>query len=217
MLTRALVAATLAAAGLYQAGAAEPVRTPVLQNTTVAVTHLRFAQGAREATHTHPFPLVLVQVTPGEVEVQEQEASRRSKGAGEVWFVPQDRPHAVTPRGNNPIDLIAIAVLPARVPAPAAPPTEAPPGITRSTLIDNKDVRVVRVRFDTTGREPVHTHPNDLLTVQLTGGSIEMSIGPEHSLSYRDPGFVQFLPRNIQHSYASADEKPFELLSVSVK
>jgi quercetin dioxygenase-like cupin family protein len=215
---RTLVAATLAGVGLYQSGAAEPVRTPVLQNTTVAVTHLRFAQGARETTHAHPFPLLLVQITPGEVEVQEQDASRRGKGAGEVWFVPQDRPHSVTPRNaNSPVDLIAIALLPTRVPAPAAPPTDAPPGISRSTLVDNNDVRVVRVRFDTTGREPVHTHPNDLLTIQITGGSVEMSIGPEHSLSYRDPGFVQFLPRNVQHSYASADDKPFELLSVSVK
>ena len=205
-------------AGLLQSGANEPARTPVLQNNTVAVTHLRFAPGVRETTHTNPFPVVLVQITPGEIEIKEQDTSRRGSRAGEVWYVPADRPHSITPRGNNgTIDLLAIGILPTRQPAPAAPPTDAPPGITRATLVDNSDVRVVRVRFDPSAREPVHTHPNDLLTVQITGGSMEMSIGPEHTLVYHDPGFVQFVPRNMQHSYASADTKPFELLSISVK
>ena len=63
----------------------------------------------------------------------------------------------------------------------------------------------------------MHTHANDLVTVQISGGSVETSIGAQHALSYRDPGFVQFVPRNIQHSYASADTKPFEILSVAVK
>jgi quercetin dioxygenase-like cupin family protein len=196
----------------------EPVRTPVAQNNTVAVTQLRFAPGTRETAHTNPFPLVLVQITPGEIEVQEQGASRRGNRAGEVWFVPANRPHAITPRQNSKtVDLIAIAILPTRTPAPSSPPTAAPPGITRATLLDNPDVRIVRVKFDPSAREPVHTHPNDLVTVQISGGSVETSIGAEHALSYRDPGFVQFVPRNIQHSYASADTKPFEILSVSVK
>jgi quercetin dioxygenase-like cupin family protein len=205
-------------AGLLQSGATEPARTPVLQNSTVAVTHLRFGPGAREATHTNPFPVVLVQSTPGEIEIKEQDTSRRGSRAGEVWYVPADRPHSITPRNSNgTIDLLAIGILPARQPAPTAPATDAPAGITRATLVDNNDVRVVRVKFDPSAREPVHTHPNDLLTVQITGGSMEMSIGPEHTLVYHDPGFVQFVPRNIQHSYASADTKAFELLSVAIK
>lgn len=217
---RSLVAAVLVAAAFSQTDPAEPVRTPVLQNTTVAVTQMRFAPGTRETTHAHPFPLVLVQITPGEIEVKEQDASKRGNRPGEVWYLPAQRPHSITPRqaGNGaPIEMLAIAVLPGRLPAPAAPPTEAPPGITRATLVDNGDVRVVRVRFEPTAREPAHTHPNDLLTVQITGGAVEMSIGREHSLGYRDPGFAQFVPRGIQHSYASADTKPFELISVSLK
>jgi quercetin dioxygenase-like cupin family protein len=218
-MTRALVAGVLVAAGLYQADPAEPVRTPLLQNATVAVTHLRFAPGQRETTHTHPFPLVIVQISPGDVDIKEQDTSKRGNRPGEVWYVPAERPHSITPRqaGGNPVDLVAIALLPGRQPAPGAPATEAPPGITRATLVDNADVRVARARFEPNAREPVHTHPNDLVTVQITGGSVEMSIGPEHSLLYRDPGFVQFVPRNIQHSYASADTKPFELVSVSIK
>ena len=63
-------------------------------------------------------------------------------------------------------EILIVEIRAGRPPAPAAPPTEAPPGITRTTMIDNADVRLVRVRFAPGSAEPVHTHPNDLLTIQ---------------------------------------------------
>ena len=115
------------------------------------------------------------------------------------------------------VDLLAIAIKPDRRPSPAAPPTEAPPGISRATLIDNDEVRVVRVRFAPDASEPVHAHPNDLLTIQITSGRVEILNGGSRSIRDREPGFVQFLPRNVPHAYASGDTAPFELLSVSIK
>src|SRR5262249_10819148 len=112
---------------------------------------------------------------------------------------------------------IAITIKPTRPPAPAAPPTEAPPGITRTTILDNADTRVVRVQFAPGSREPVHAHPNDLVTVQLTPGIVEILLGSQRTSSERAPGFVQFLPRNVDHAYVSGDTKAFELLSVAIK
>src|SRR5215831_20692435 len=128
---RALVAAAVVTA-LAQQGGTEPARTPVLQNNTVAITHLRFASGTHESTHTNPFPVVIVQITSGDVEIKEQDTTRRGSRAGEVWFVPKDRPHSITPRQTNGgfVDLIAVGILPTHPPAPAAPPTDAPPGIS---------------------------------------------------------------------------------------
>jgi quercetin dioxygenase-like cupin family protein len=94
-----------------------------------------------------------------------------------VTFVPANTPHAVMNAGAQSFDLIAIALKPTRPAAPAAPPTEAPPGITRTTLIDNSDVRVVRVQLAPGSREPVHIHPNDLLTEQLTPGAFDILMG----------------------------------------
>jgi quercetin dioxygenase-like cupin family protein len=202
-----------------QSSASEPVRTPILQNDTLAVTHVRFGPGARENVHTHPFPIVLVQITPGAIAVQEQNTNKRGGRAGEVWYVPADRAHAVASQADaeGAVDVLAVALLPNRPPAPAAPATEAPQGITRMTLVDNNDMRVVRVRFSPGGREPVHAHPNDLLTVQITRGKITIANGPDNTTQERDPGFVQFLPRNVQHSFANADTKPIEVVSIAVK
>ena len=203
----------------FQSDALEPARTPILQNDTVAVTRLRFGQGTREATHTHPFPLVLIQITSGDIAVQEQATTKRGGRVGEVWYIAADQPHAIRtlPNLQRPIDVIAIALLPTRQPAPAAPPTQAPPGITRATLVDNEAVRVVRVRFSPGSREPLHSHPNDLLTAQLLPAKIDIAIANKHDAREREVGFVKFVPRNVDHSYANEDVKPVELISVAIK
>ena len=221
----ALAAAAIGTAGPFalrvdgQTNIADPVRTPLMQNDSISVTHLRFGPGTREVTHTHPFPLVLVQITPGDISVQEHNQIKRSSRAGEVWYIPTNRPHALTSvaESTKAIELLAVALLPTRAPAPNAPATEAPPGITRTTLVDNNDARIVRVRFSPGAAEPLHDHPNDLLTIQISTGKLDVQMGTEHRAQEREPGFVQFLPRNVQHAYKSQDTKPFEIISLTIK
>jgi quercetin dioxygenase-like cupin family protein len=192
--------------------------TPVLDNPTVSVNRLRMEADSGESVHTHPFGLLVVLLTDADVErTLAGKTSRTHETAGNVWFAPKDVPHASRNAGKTPIEAIAIAVKPTRPSAPSAPATVAPPGITRTTLLDNDEVRVVRVQFTTEGREPVHTHPNDLLTIQLTAGRMEMAIGSDKTTSGHGAGFLQFVPRNVQHAYASADTKPLELISVAIK
>lgn len=192
--------------------------TPVLDNATVSVNRLRMEAESGESVHTHPFGLLVVLLTDADVErTLAGRTNRTHETAGSVWFAPKDVPHASRNTGKAPIEAIAVAVKPDRPSAPSAPATAAPPGITRTTILDNDDMRVVRVTFTTDGREPVHTHPNDLLTIQLTSGRVEMSIGSEKTMSGRGAGFIQFVPRNVPHAYASADTKPFEILSVAIK
>lgn len=195
----------------------EPERTSILDNGTVAVTKLHFAPGAAEPVHTHPFPILIVQLTSGTVNVSDREMLRVGGRPGEVWFIPANTRHAAANRSGGGVDMLAVALKPERQPAAAAPAAEAPPGITRATLVDNAEVRVVRVRFAPDGREPVHSHPNDLLTIQITRGNVEILNGSDRSTRECEPGFVQFLSRGVEHAYASADASPFELLSVSIK
>lgn len=193
-------------------------RTVLVDNDTVLVARLQYEAGKGETSHTHPFSAVVIQLTPGEVDMTlAADRSRARRDAGTVWFIPATAPHAAVNVGTAPFDQIAITIKPTRGAAPAAPATDAPPGITRTAVVDNTDTRVVRVRFAAGGREPVHTHPNDLLTVQLTAGRLEIAIASDKTASEREPGFVQFLPRNVPHAYVSTDTKPFELMSVAIK
>ena len=193
-------------------------RTVLVDNATVLVARLGYEAGKGETSHTHPFSAVVVQLTPGEVDMTlGADRSRAWRDTGTVWFVPATVPHAAINTGTAPWEQIAITIKPGRAAAPAAPPTDAPPGITRTTLIDNADTRVVRVRFAPASREPMHTHPNDLLTVQLTPGALEILIGSDRTTGERVPGFVQFLPRTVEHAFVSVDPKPFDLMSVTVK
>jgi quercetin dioxygenase-like cupin family protein len=215
---RLAAAAALAALALSQPRDASGITpTLVLDNATVAVTRLHVAPGAREPMHTTREPLVVVQLSAFDVAVIDREMRRLGNRPGEVWFLPGNAQHAVVNSGPNAADLLAVALKTDRAPVPVAPPTEAPPGIVRATLVDNADVRVVRVRFDPSGREPLHTHPNDLVTVQITSGRVEIVNGRERTTEVRAPGDVHFVARNVSHAYASADTAPFEILSIAIK
>jgi quercetin dioxygenase-like cupin family protein len=193
-------------------------RTVLLDNATVLVARLRYEAGKGETSHTHPFSAVVAQLTPGDVDMTlAGDHSRARRDAGTVWFIPANAPHAAVNAGTMPFEQIAVTIKPTRAPAAAAPATEAPAGITRTNVEDNREVRVVRVRFAPGGREPLHRHPNDLLTVQITAGTLEILVGSATTTAAREPGFVQFLPRGVDHSYRSVDSKPFELLSIAIK
>jgi quercetin dioxygenase-like cupin family protein len=209
------IVATLAHASQVPQGM---VRTVLIDNGTVLVTRLGYEAAKGETSHTHPFSAVVMQLTPGDVDMTiGSEHSRTRREAGTAWFIPADVPHAAVNTGTMPFEQIAIAIKSTRMPAPAAPPTDAPPGIARTALIDNAEARVVRVQFGPAGREPVHTHPNDLVTVQIGAGQLEIVLGSEKTTGARPPGAVQFVARNVPHAYASVDTRPFELLSVAIK
>jgi quercetin dioxygenase-like cupin family protein len=204
---------------LQQTTRPAPVRTTVVDNATVTVTRLRFAPGSGETVHTHDFPIVIVQLTSGDV-VDLTVSDARARGprvAGLVTFVPAGTEHAVVNAGTMPFEMMAVAIKPSRTSAPAAPPTDAPPGITRTTLLDNDDVRVVRVEFTPGSQEPVHTHPNDLVTIQMNAGRLQIRLGTRRTDSRRPVGFVQFVPRTQRHAYSSRNDRSIELLSVSIK
>jgi beta-alanine degradation protein BauB len=204
---------------LQQTARPAPVRTTLVDNATVTVTRLRFAPGSGETVHTHDFPLVIVQLTSGDV-VDLQVSDARARGprtAGLVTFVPAGMEHVVINAGEKPFEMMAVAIKPSRKPAPAAPPTDAPPGITRTTLLDNDDVRVSRVEFTPGSREPMHTHPNDLVTIQMNAGRLQIRLGGRRTDNRRPVGSVQFVARNVSHAYASRGDRTIELLSVSIK
>ncbi|HMD37542.1 MAG TPA: hypothetical protein VKH42_21350 [Vicinamibacterales bacterium] len=214
---RALAAAAVIAAAAQNAPGGS--HTVVLDNAGVLVERFHLEAGVTERIAADGAPALVVQLTAGDIDLIVGNA--RSSGpreAGAIAFVPARTPQSarnIAPRGAT--DIVVIRFKPGRVRAPSMPSVEAPAGIERTPLLDNADTRVVRVVFATTGREPVHTHPYDLITLQLSSGRVEILDGETKTTEPREPGFTVFVPRDRQHAYASADDKPFEILSVAIK
>lgn len=193
-------------------------RTQLLDNPTVMVARLNMAPGARETMHTHPFSAVVVQLTVGEVEMRvgtRRETAQR--GHEHVEFIAAEMPHAAANVGKAPFTVITIALKPERVRGGTQAPAEAPPGISRKQVLDNSDARATWVVFEPGAREPVHSHPFDLVLVQLNPGQMEVLLGENKTVRNYEAGEVLFLPRNIPHAVSNVDTSKFDVMSVAVK
>jgi quercetin dioxygenase-like cupin family protein len=193
-------------------------RAPLIENDTVMMARLRMAPGAREDMHTHPFSAIVIQLDAGEVDMRLGDARGTSRRpAGFVEHIARDVPHAAANVGKTPFDLVTIAIKPDRKRGGEAPAQPAPAGITRSQVLDNEDALVTRVDFAPHAREPVHSHPFDLVVVPLTAGRLEVRVGERVDTRDYAPGEAMFLPRDIPHAVANAGGAPLTLLSVSIK
>jgi quercetin dioxygenase-like cupin family protein len=215
------VALWTAAPGGAQPTVATPpgiTRTQLLDNPTVMVARLKLDPGSREPVHTHPFSALVIQLTEGRVEMLlATEKTSTARETGYTWFIHREVSHAAANVGASPFEVVTVAIKPDRPRAPAGPATAARPGITRTSVLENDEARVTRVKFDPGARETVHTHPFDLVLVALTGGRVEVMVGSDRSVEDRPAGHVWFLPREIPHAVASAASAPMEFMSIGVK
>jgi quercetin dioxygenase-like cupin family protein len=216
-----LVAIGVAAGVVEQQAAAPPAgitRLELVNNPTVLVARLRMAPGAQEEVHTHPFSAVVVQIGEGDVDMRLGDGRATTRRAhGSVEFIPREMPHAAANVGQESFDVVTIAIKADRRPGRDARAAATPPGISRAQLLENTETRVAHVTFAPSAREPVHTHPFDLVIVQLTPGRVEVQIDRQVSTREYSPGEVKFLPRGVPHAVANVDGRPFEILSVGVK
>lgn len=219
----AVLAAALAAAAL-EAGAQPPVmpagitRTQLLDNATVMIARLGFAPGAREEVHTHPFPAIVIQLGNAEVDMRLGPGHTIGRRAhGYIEFIDRDLPHAARNAGTAAFDVVTIAIKPDRTPGGAQPAAAAPPGITRTPLLENAAARVTRVAFAPGAREPVHAHPFDLVVVPLEPGRMELRLGSDVATKAYAAGEVMFLPRDIPHAVSNVDGRPIAVLSIGIK
>lgn len=215
-----LLAFLTACAASLAAHATPPgiTRTQLLDNTSVLVARLHMEPGAREDLHTHPFSAVVVQMGAGDVEMRigtRRETAPRE--AGHVEFLAAEIPHAAANVGSAPFEVVTVALKPDRRRGGVQLPSEAPPGIARNPLLDNTEARATHVTFAPGAREPVHSHPYDLVLVQLTPGRMEVRLGDDTTVKDYAAGDVIFLPRDVPHAAASADQYPFSIVSVGIK
>jgi quercetin dioxygenase-like cupin family protein len=192
-------------------------RAGLVENDSVVVARVGMAPGSREPTHTHA-AAVVVQLGPGEVEWRigtSVQTARHDRGY--VEFVAAEIPHAAANVGSTPIDFITVGLNPTRKRGGEQPPTAPRADIARKQVLDNAEARVAHAAFQPGAREPVHTHPFDMVIVQLDPGRMEVLVGEKREARDYAVGEVVFLPRDVPHSVANVGTSPASLVSVTVK
>jgi quercetin dioxygenase-like cupin family protein len=192
--------------------------TPVLDNPTMAAVRLKLAPGAKEQPHTHPYPLLVIVLKAGEMEMHNgQVQSRRMRKAGDIEYVAAGVSHSAANGGAMPIEALAVSIKMEQPRGGTAPAAQAQPGVTRTPLLDRADIAVTRLEFEADVREPVHTHPYDLLFVPTAPGRLDVQVGDKKNVRGYGVGEAFFVPRNVPHAVANVGTSSLRLLSVRFK
>jgi quercetin dioxygenase-like cupin family protein len=111
-----------------------------------------------------------------------------------------------------------LVVLACMVPAGAVRQTpQTPVGMTRTVVLENARVRVVRVRIEPGAREALHKHEYDIIVTQLTPGQAESVVGDEKSSAWREAGYTFFVPKGTMHLGANVGKEPFDVMTTILK
>lgn len=206
-----------ATAGLAQTPPPGFTIEPVLDNTTVAIAKLGIAPGAREQPHTHPYPLLIVMTSRGDLEMTNGGTHKKGpRVPGDVEFVAAGSSHFGANVGTMPLHALALELKPGR-PHGDSTPLQPSPGVTRTSLVDNADVRVTRLDFEEEAREALHTHPYDVLIVAITPARVDLQLGPKKDVHSYSVGETVFVPRTMPHAIANAGTAAFRLLAIAIK
>src|SRR5262245_14281664 len=103
--------------------------------------------------------------------------------------------------------------------APAAPPAgaQAPSGISSSPLYANDRVSAIKLSFPPGARESVHTHPFDIVVIQLTPGEVNLSLEGKESSGHIEAGRVTYIPAQAPHWAGNAGTTPFDMVVVALR
>jgi quercetin dioxygenase-like cupin family protein len=103
--------------------------------------------------------------------------------------------------------------------APAAPPAgaQSPTGISSSPLFANDRVSAIKLSFAPGARESVHTHPFDIMVIQLTPGEVDLSLEGKESSGHIDAGRVTYIPAQALHWAGNAGKAPFDMVVVALR
>jgi quercetin dioxygenase-like cupin family protein len=192
--------------------------TPVLENASVIAVRLKLAPGAREQPHTHAYAMLVVVLTAGEMEMHNGDAhTKGARHVGDVEFVNAGVSHHAANTGAAPLEALVLAIKPERVRGGTSTPAQASPGISRKTILDKPDVTVTQLEFEADVREPVHTHPYDLLVVATTPARLDVQLAGKKDVHGFAVGETIFIPRNTPHAVANAGTSSLRLLAVRLK
>jgi quercetin dioxygenase-like cupin family protein len=111
--------------------------------------------------------------------------------------------------------MVGLAILPygshAQTPAPSAAAVR-----NRGVILDNVRVTVQRITQPAGTIEKPHTHADeDYVTIQLTAGDIEVTVGNETTKG--SVGKAWWLPKGTNHAVSNVGTTPVDVIAIRVK
>jgi quercetin dioxygenase-like cupin family protein len=219
MRPKVLAVLVLAASAARPAAQAPGVKVaPMLDNATVAVERVRLAPGAAQPPHTHVYAELLVILSRGELEMHAGAArSKEHRSPGDVEFVKAGVSHFGVNAGDGPLDVMTVAIKADRTHGGTSPLPQPMPGVTRKSVLDNAELSVTRFEFEPDAREPVPTHPYDLLVVPTTAARLDVQLGAKKEVRSYAVGEAIFVPRSVPHAVANVGTASFQVLGIAIK
>jgi len=111
------------------------------------------------------------------------------------------------------IALVLVAGLAARA-RPHTPQT--PVSISRQTLFENAQVRVMRLKLEPGAMEDPHTHPYDMVVTMLTPGDVVTVTGESTARAHRDTNYTMYIPKGTRHADGNDGKAPYEVQVVAI-
>ena len=111
--------------------------------------------------------------------------------------------------------MVGLAIIPYRSYAQTPAPSTAAPR-NRGVILDNARVTVQRITQPAGTIEKPHTHADeDYVTIQLTPGDLEVTVGNETTKG--SVGKAWWLPKATNHAVSNVGTTPVDVIVVRVK
>jgi quercetin dioxygenase-like cupin family protein len=166
--------------------AEEPRHKVVFTNRYVRVIDALLPVGDTTLFHTHDLDNVPVVITGGTIRTQvvAGSTSETTLEIGRAWFARGGYTHQIANIGDTPLRFIDAEIL-SRWNEPSP---DSSPGVPQeTTVVENENVRVARLRLDASEALAPHSHSRPMLLVEVSGSGGTAS-RPPGSFSWIDPG-----------------------------
>ena len=195
----------------------EPSHRPVFANAEVRVLDVVLTPGVPTPYHTHVHDQVGVTIAPGPTRFQllgeDPAPDDLSDRSGDVDFerFPKPVAHRGTNLGETPIHYLVLELL-----GPAPTRAQALPPAAGAVVLENRRVRVSRLRLEPGAAAPPHAHANGVVIGSLSDGTIIDGGAPSPWARPISPGFVSWQDPTREHAVRNAGGRPLELVELEI-
>ena len=195
-------------------------RPAPIDNDQVRVLVVTDEPHRKGAMHEHKMNRVMIYLDPGEnkLEYENGKTDHQKFKAGEVRWSPAGGRHTSENPGAAPFRVVEVELKQPGKPfsAPELDPVKLEPKVYK-VLIDNPQVRVLRVNIPARHKIPMHQHALNRVVVYLTANNMRVTDDAGKIVQSPIPaGEVRFAGP-AKHMEENLESKPVEVLVVELK